>query len=137
MDLADAMWLASTDTSDGGLEFLQFGEHAVHGHNNLQSATIFPHNIGLGATRDTGLLERIGAVTAHEVRATGLDWVFAPTVAVARDYRWGRTYESYSENPQLVSDLGAALILGLQGKPGTENYLGDKKIIATAKHFVR
>ena len=135
--LADAMWLASTDTSDGGVGIPAiWGTDAVHGHNNLQSATIFPHNIGLGATRDTGLLKRIGAVTAHEVRATGLDWVFAPTVAVARDYRWGRTYESYSENPQLVSDLGAALILGLQGKPGTENYLGDKKIIATAKHFV-
>ncbi len=131
------MWLASTDTSDGGVGIPAiWGTDAVHGHNNLQSATIFPHNIGLGATRDTVLLEKIGAVTAHEVRATGLDWVFAPTVAVARDYRWGRTYESYSENPQLVSDLGAALILGLQGKPGTENYLGDKKIIATAKHFV-
>ena len=137
VNLADAMWLASTDISDGGLGIPAiWGTDAVHGHNNLQSATIFPHNIGLGATRDTGLLKRIGAVTAHEVRATGLDWVFAPTVAVARDYRWGRTYESYSENPQLVSDLGAALILGLQGKPGTENYLGDKKIIATAKHFV-
>ena len=137
VNLSDAMWLASTDISDGGLGIPAiWGTDAVHGHNNLQSATIFPHNIGLGATRDTGLLERIGAVTAHEVRATGLDWVFAPTVAVARDYRWGRTYESYSENPQLVSDLGAALILGLQGKPGTENYLGDKKIIATAKHFV-
>ena len=137
VNLADAMWLASTDISDGGLGIPAiWGTDAVHGHNNLQSATIFPHNIGLGATRDTGLLERIGAVTAHEVRATGLDWVFAPTVAVARDYRWGRTYESYSENPQLVSDLGAALILGLQGKPSTENYLGDKKIIATAKHFV-
>ena len=137
VSLADAMWLASTDISDGGLGIPAiWGTDAVHGHNNLQSATIFPHNIGLGATRDTVLLEKIGAVTAHEVRATGLDWVFAPTVAVARDYRWGRTYESYSENPQLVSDLGAALILGLQGKPGTENYLGDKKIIATAKHFV-
>ena len=135
--LADAMWLASTDTSDGGVGIPAiWGTDAVHGHNNLQSATIFPHNIGLGATRDTGLLERIGAVTAHEVRATGLDWVFAPTVAVARDYRWGRTYESYSENPKVVSDLGASLILGLQGKPETDNYLGDKKIIATAKHFV-
>ena len=135
--LADAYWLASTDTSDGGLGIPAiWGTDAVHGHNNLQSATIFPHNIGLGATGDTDLLERIGAVTAHEVRATGLDWVFAPTVAVARDYRWGRTYESYSENPQLVSDLGAALVLGLQGKPGSETFLGDKKTIATAKHFV-
>ena len=81
--------VTSTDISDGGLGIPAiWGTDAVHGHNNLQSATIFPHNIGLGATRDTGLLERIGAVTAHEVRATGLDWVFAPTVAVARDYRW-------------------------------------------------
>ena len=135
--LADAIWLASTDTSDGGLGIPAiWGTDAVHGHNNLQTATIFPHNIGLGATRDTDLLERIGAVTAHEVRATGIDWVFAPTVAVARDYRWGRTYESYSENPKLVSNLGAALILGIQGKPGTDTYLGDKKTIATAKHFV-
>ena len=110
VNLADAMWLASTDISDGGLGIPAiWGTDAVHGHNNLQYATIFPHNIGLGATRDTVLLEKIGAVTAHEVRATGLDWVFAPTVAVARDYRWGRTYESYSENPKVVSDLGASL----------------------------
>lgn len=135
--LADAFWHASTNTENGrvGIPTL-WGTDAVHGHNNLQSATIFPHNIGLGATRDRDLLTRIGSVTAREVRATGLDWVFAPTIAVAQDYRWGRTYESYSEDPELVSDLGTALILGLQGEYGDPTFLGNDKVIATAKHFV-
>lgn len=137
VDLADEFWLASTDKSDGGVGIpIMWGTDAVHGHNNLQSATIFPHNIGLGATRDANLLERIGEATALEVRATGLDWVFAPTIAVARDYRWGRTYESYSENRQIVSDLGAALVRGLQGKRGTDDFLSDYRVVATAKHFV-
>ena len=80
-------------------------------------AVIFPHNSGLGATGDADLLRRIGKVTAHEVKATGLDWVFAPTLAVARDDRWGRAYESYSEDQKLVSKLGEAILQGLQGTP--------------------
>ena len=99
VDAADAYWRASTDTSDGGLGIpLLWGTDAVHGHNNLQMAVIFPHNSALGAAADTDLMRRIGEVTAYEVKATALDWVFAPTLAVARDDRWGRAYESYSED---------------------------------------
>ena len=137
VDEADAYWQASTDTSDGGVGVpLLWGTDAVHGHNNLQMATIFPHNSALGATGDTDLLRRIGEVTALEVRGTGLDWVFAPTLAVAIDERWGRAYESYSDDPKLVSELGEAIIIGLQGKPGSDDYLGPRRVIATAKHFV-
>lgn len=137
IDAADAYWLASTDTSDGGLGIpLLWGTDAVHGHNNLQMAVIFPHNSGLGATGDADLLRRIGKVTAHEVKATGLDWVFAPTLAVARDDRWGRAYESYSEDQKLVSKLGEAILQGLQGMPDSEAFLDDAHVVATAKHFV-
>lgn len=137
VDAADAYWRASTDTSDGGLGIpLLWGTDAVHGHNNLQMAVIFPHNSALGATRDSDLLRRIGAVTAHEVKATALDWVFAPTLAVAIDDRWGRAYESYSEDQNLVSDLGAAILQGLQGRPDSEAFLGENRVISTAKHFV-
>ena len=137
VDAADAYWRASTDKSDGGLGIpLLWGTDAVHGHNNLQMAVIFPHNSALGATRDEDLLRRIGKVTAHEVKATALDWVFAPTLAVARDDRWGRAYESYSEDQNLVSDLGAAILQGLQGNPDEGTFLGQKRVVATAKHFV-
>ncbi|MBS3991452.1 MAG: glycoside hydrolase family 3 protein [Erysipelothrix sp.] len=103
-----------------------YGIDAVHGHNNLLGATIFPHNIGLGAANDEDLVRRIGIATGKEVSATGIHWNFAPTLAVVQDIRWGRTYESYSENPQLVSKLGAAYIQGLQ----------SVGLAATAKHFV-
>jgi beta-glucosidase len=103
-----------------------YGIDAVHGHNNLLGATIFPHNIGLGAANDEDLVRRIGIATGKEVSATGIHWNFAPTLAVVQDIRWGRTYESYSENPQLVSKLGSAYIQGLQ----------STGIAATAKHFV-
>ena len=137
VDAADAYWRASTDTSDGGLGIpLLWGTDAVHGHNNLQMAVIFPHNSALGATGDADLLRRIGEVTAHEVKATALDWVFAPTLAVAQDDRWGRAYESYSEDQNLVSDLGAAILQGLQGAPDSDTFLDNKRVVATAKHFV-
>lgn len=103
-----------------------YGVDAVHGHNNLLGATIFPHNIGLGATHDVDLLRRIGIATGKEVSATGVHWNFAPTLAVAQDIRWGRTYESYSEDPNVVSSLGLAYIQGLQ----------STGIAATAKHFL-
>jgi beta-glucosidase len=109
---------------------------AVHGANNVRGATIFPHNIGLGAARDPVLVRRIAGITALEVRATGLDWTFAPTVAVVRDVRWGRSYESYSENPQLVAEYAAAMVQGLQGEPGTPQFLDAAHVIATAKHFL-
>src|SRR5579863_1627337 len=107
---------------------------AVHGHNNVYGATLFPHNIGLGAARDPDLIRRIGEATAAEVRSTGMDWSFAPTIAVARDDRWGRTYESYSEDPKIVAQYAAAMVKGLEGSGST--FLDKDHVISTAKHFV-
>ncbi|GAA2099479.1 glycoside hydrolase family 3 N-terminal domain-containing protein [Streptomyces albiaxialis] len=107
-----------------------YGADAVHGHNNVKGATVFPHHIGLGAARDARLTERIGRTTAEEMAGTGVDWNFAPCLCVARNDRWGRTYESYGETPQLPTVLGAAEIEGLQHR------LGDPGVLATAKHYV-
>ncbi|KAL9422502.1 hypothetical protein AB3S75_034720 [Citrus x aurantiifolia] len=118
-----------------------YGIDAVHGHNNVYNATIFPHNVGLGATRDPELVKRIGAATALEVRATGIPYVFAPCIAVCRDPRWGRCYESYSEDHKIVQEM-TDIILGLQGDPPSNlrkgvPYVGGKdKVAACAKHFV-
>ena len=109
-----------------------YGIDGVHGHNNIQGATIFPHNIGLGATRDPALLEAMGHAVAEEIAATGIDWDFAPGVIVSRDERWGRTYESFAEEPQLVGELGAAFIRGLQGP----DLSAPTSILACAKHFL-
>ncbi len=135
--LADEMWDASTAPLPNGEPIIpaMWGTDAVHGHTNVIGATIFPHNIGLGATGDADLIRRIGQATAAEIEATGIDWNFSPTVAVARDDRWGRTYESYSEDPLIVAKLGAALIEGLQGQKGSGDFLSDGRVIATAKHF--
>lgn len=135
--LADEMYDASVKPLPGGEPAIptMWGTDAVHGHTNVVGATIFPHNIALGATADADLVRRIGAATAAEIEVTGIDWNFSPTVAVARDDRWGRTYESYSENPQLVAKLGAALVEGLQGRREAADYLGSGRVIATAKHF--
>jgi beta-glucosidase len=113
---------------------LIWASDAVHGHNNVYGATLFPHNIGLGAAHDPELVRRIGEVTAAEVRSTGIDWTFAPTIAVARDDRWGRTYESYSEDPQIVSQYAAAMVSGIQGTGRT--FLDRDHVISTAKHFL-
>ncbi|XP_027172914.1 uncharacterized protein LOC113772499 [Coffea eugenioides] len=118
-----------------------YGIDAVHGHNNVYKATIFPHNIGLGSTRDPELVRRIGAATALEVRATGIQYAFAPCIAVCRDPRWGRCYESYSEDPQIVKEM-TEIIKGLQGEipPGGRKGVpyvgGPDKVAACAKHFV-
>jgi beta-glucosidase len=135
--LADEMYDASVQPLPNGEPAIPtiWGTDAVHGHTNIVGATIFPHNIALGAAGDADLVRRIGAATALEIEVTGIDWNFSPTIAVARDDRWGRTYESYSENPDLVADLGAALVEGLQGTPGTDDFLGTGRVIATAKHF--
>ncbi len=109
-----------------------YGADAVHGHSNVIGATIFPHNVGLGCTRNPGLVEEIGRVTALEVRATGIQWTFAPCIAVARDDRWGRTYESFSEDPNVVTALGAAAVRGLQSG-GLSN---PQAVLACAKHYV-
>jgi beta-glucosidase len=113
-----------------------WGSDAVHGHGKVIGATLFPHNIALGAMRNPELMRKIGAITAQEMRVTGLDWTFAPTIAVVRDDRWGRTYESYSENPEVVAAYAGPLVEGLQGKVGTKDWLKGSHIIATAKHFV-
>ena len=134
---ADEYWLASMDPDGVGTPIpIIWGIDAVHGHSNVIGATIFPHNIGLGAANDAALIEQIGAATAREIAVTGLDWTFAPTLAVARDDRWGRTYESYSEDPKIVGAYGGAMVRGLQGVPGTDDFLGPNRVIATAKHFV-
>ncbi len=113
-----------------------WGTDAVHGHNNVAGATIFPHNIGLGAANDPALMRDIGVATAREVAVTGIDWAFAPTLAVVQDVRWGRTYEGYSSDPKIVASLSKEILLGLQGHPALGNFLSEEKIIATAKHFV-
>ena len=137
LKLADEMYLASVEPIEGGEPVIatMWGTDAVHGHTNVVRATIFPHNIALGATRDADLVRRIGEATAVEIEVTGIDWNFSPTVAVAQDDRWGRTYESYSEDPAIVAPLGAALVEGLQGRKGDPNRLGAGHVIATAKHF--
>jgi beta-glucosidase len=134
---ADRFYDASIDPSHGRHPIPTiWGTDAVHGHNNIIGATLFPHNIGLGAAHDPDLIRRIGTVTAIEVRATGLDWAFGPTLAVVRDDRWGRTYESYSEDPQIVREYAGAMVQGLQGKPGTKEFLDSSHVIATPKHFM-
>lgn len=137
LKLADEYWEASTAPLPKGEPAIPavWATDAVHGHANVIGATVFPHNIALGATGDADLIQRIGAATAVEIEVTGIDWTFAPTIAVARDDRWGRTYESYSEDPALVSRLGAAMVEGLQGRPGEPGFLGEGKVAATAKHF--
>jgi beta-glucosidase len=108
-----------------------YGVDAVHGHSNVRGSTIFPHNIGLGAIADDRLVHRIGQATATEMRATGVDWAFGPTVAVARDIRWGRTYESFGRDPALVANLGAAMVSGLASSTGPLS-----RVLACPKHFV-
>ncbi|MDQ1605538.1 MAG: beta-glucosidase [Actinomycetota bacterium] len=134
-----AAWVAMTDAYQRaalktrlGIPLI-YGIDAVHGHNNVIGATIFPHNIGLGVTRDAALVRKIGRATAEEVAGTGIRWTFAPCVCVARNIRWGRTYESFSDEPKVASALGAAYVAGFQGPK-----LGGSptSILATAKHYV-
>ena len=119
---------------NGVLIPILWGTDAVHGHNNVIGATIFPHNIGIGSTMNPDLVKRIGEAVAKEVLSTGIPWTFAPTIAVPQNDLWGRTYEGYSENPELVSLLGEAMILGLQGEG--DSFLDDNHVLATAKHFL-
>ncbi|MCX5530475.1 CIA30 family protein [Streptomyces sp. NBC_00006] len=114
---------------------LIYGVDAVHGHNNVVGATIMPHNIGIGATRDPQLAEKTGAVTASEVRATGVPWDFAPCLCVSRDERWGRSYEAFGEDPALVESM-ETVIKGFQGRANGSDLDRNDKVLATAKHFV-
>ncbi len=108
-----------------------YGVDAVHGHNNVIGAVVFPHNVALGCTRSADLVERAARVTSEEVRATGMQWAFAPCVTVPQDIRWGRTYEGYSENPDVVKELGAAAVRGLQ----RDSLNQPLAVLACAKHF--
>ena len=111
---------------------LLYGVDAVHGHNNVEGAVIFPHNVGLGCAADPALVEKIARITAQEVRATGINWAFAPCVTVPQDVRWGRTYEGFSESTELTGQLGAAAVRGLQGS----DLRDPLAVLACAKHFV-
>lgn len=113
-----------------------WGTDAVHGHSNIIGATLFPHNVGLGAMRDPDLIEKIGAATAAEIRVTGQEWTFAPTVTVPQDYRWGRAYEGYSSDPALVASYVGRMVRGLQGPPTTTRILAGPHVIASTKHFL-
>lgn len=127
----DALWAASMKKDAHHVPIpILYGIDAIHGNNNVRGATIFPHNIGLGAANDTDLLARIAAVTAREVLATGLDWAFAPNLAVARDNHWGRNYESYAEDPDIVSRYASVMVNTLQ------NTLGSESVVACVKHWV-
>jgi beta-glucosidase len=133
----DQFYAAATDTRDGGPAIpLIWGTDAVHGHNKVLGATIFPHNVGLGATRNPQLVEEIARVTAVETMVLGKDWTFAPEISVTRNDRWGRTYEGYSEEPGLVAELGKAAVEGFQGRAGTDSFMNGQRLLATAKHYI-
>jgi beta-glucosidase len=137
-DVSPRGWLAMVEayekpalTTRLGIPII-YGIDAVHGHGNVRGATIFPHNIGLGCTRNPKLVEEVGRVTAREVAATGIHWNFAPCIAVPQDDRWGRTYEGFGETAELAVLLGPAAIRGLQGP----DMSAPGRVLATAKHFV-
>jgi beta-glucosidase len=132
LDLADAYWTASKSTRLGIPAI--WGIDAVHGNNNVYGATVFPHNIGLGAAQDPCLVRDVAGATARQIRATGQDWAFSPTLAVVQDDRWGRTYEGFSEDPRITRAYGYADIEGLQD--GATKRIGGSGVIATAKHFI-
>ena len=113
-----------------------WGIDAVHGHANLSGATIFPHNIGLGAMNNPDLIEKIAEVTALELCISGHDWTFAPTLAIPQDLRWGRSYEGYSQNPEIVKAYAERIVTGLQGKRGSDGFMADNRVISCAKHFL-
>lgn len=126
---------AASRKAGAGIPIL-FGVDAVHGHSNVPGATIFPHNIGLGATHDPDLIHRIGDATAEEIAATGIEWTFAPTLAVPQDLRWGRAYEGYSSDPQVVATYSKVMVEALQGRLGALQELPANKVAASAKHFL-
>lgn len=137
LEAADAYYEASIDTT--GVEVaipIIWGIDAVHGHANLTGATIFPHNVGLGATRNPALIEEIARVTARELIVSGHDWTFAPTLAVPRDDRWGRTYEGFSEAPDITKSYADRIVFGLQGRLDDGSFMGPERVISAAKHFL-
>ena len=137
LELIRAFRTAAMDPRPGHTSIpILFGIDAVHGHNKIRGATLFPHNVGLGAARDPELIEEIGRATAEEVSATGADWTFAPTVAVPRDVRWGRSYEGYAEEPDVVASYAGPMTLGLQGRLAPGQPLAAGRVMGTVKHFL-
>ncbi|HEY2782593.1 MAG TPA: glycoside hydrolase family 3 N-terminal domain-containing protein [Steroidobacteraceae bacterium] len=138
LNLTDAYHRAASAANAGGHPAIPviFGIDAVHGNAKIIGATIFPHNVGLGAAHDANLVRNIGAATAAEVAAEGIDWTFAPTVAVVRDVRWGRSYESYSEAPELVAAYAPAMVEGIQGRRGSSDFLASGHTLSSVKHFL-
>ena len=137
LEMADKYYNASIDSE--GVEIaipIIWGIDAVHGHANLKGAIIFPHNVGLGAMNNPDLIEKIAKITAHELTISGHDWTFAPTLAVPQDLRWGRTYEGFSENPDIVNSYGDRIVVGLQGQFDSDDFMGKGKVISSAKHFL-
>ncbi|MEO1101427.1 MAG: glycoside hydrolase family 3 N-terminal domain-containing protein [Pseudomonadota bacterium] len=137
LDAADAYFAASIDPE--GVEIavpIIWGIDAVHGHANLTGAVVYPHNIGLGAANDPDLIEAIARATAHDLKVSGHDWTFAPTLAVPQNDRWGRTYEGFSESPDIVASYGDRIVYGLQGRVGEDGFLGVDTVISSAKHYV-
>lgn len=137
LDAADEYYAASIDPE--GVEVaipMIWGIDAVHGHTNLIGGVVFPHNIGLGAANDPDLIHRISEVTAKELNVSGHDWTFAPTLAVPQNDRWGRAYEGFSENPEIVKSYGGEIVTGLQGELGSDGFMGPDRVISTAKHFL-
>ncbi len=137
LEAADAYFEASIDPE--GVEIAIptiWGIDAVHGHANLRGAVVFPHNIGLGAMNNPDLIEEIYRVTALELRVSGHDWTFAPTLAVPQNDRWGRTYEGFSESPDIVASYGDRIVYGLQGHYGEDDFLNEEHVLTSAKHFV-
>jgi len=136
LEIADGYWEASmVDDLPHEPIPLMWGTDAVHGHNNVVGAVLFPHNFGLGAARNPELMREIGRATAQQVIATGIDWTFAPTVAVAMDYRWGRSYESYGQDPDMVRQYAYEVVAGIQGATESERF-SDGHIVSSIKHFV-
>ena len=134
---ADEYYNASIDPE--GVEIaipLIWGIDAVHGHTNLKGAIVFPHNIGLGAMNNPDLMEQIAGVTAHELTVSGHDWTFAPTLAIPQDARWGRSYEGFSERPEIVKAYADRIVYGLQGHVGEKDFMGTGHVISSAKHFL-
>lgn len=137
LDAADAYYEASIDPEGVDVAIpMIWGIDAVHGHTNLVGGVVFPHNIGLGAANDPDLIHRISEITAQELSVSGHDWTFAPTLAVPQNDRWGRAYEGFSENPEIVKSYGGEIVTGLQGEIGSDGFMGVGRVISTAKHFL-
>ena len=137
LKLADEFYAASIDTSDGGVGIpMIWGIDAMHGHSNIVGAVLFPHNVGLGATHNPKLLADIARVTAEQVRTTGIEWTFAPTVTVPQDDRWGRAYEGYSEDPGIVASYAGVFVKGIQGDPASPDFLRGHYVLSSTKHFL-